>query len=98
MSRYIDADEAIRNIDQLLTRYIDADEVIRYIGQLHGLGITDDVKNYVRYQLMSMTTANVVPVVRCKDCRFYDPEWKFCQHQMTERSPDYYCASGRNKG
>ena len=41
--------------------------------------------------------ADIVPVVRCASCRFYDPEWKFCNHQRTGRAPDYYCASGRVK-
>ena len=40
---------------------------------------------------------DLVDVVRCKDCRFYDPEWKLCQHQRTGRAPDWYCASGRTK-
>ena len=43
-------------------------------------------------------SADVVPVVRCGECRFYDPEWKFCQHHRTGHAPEYYCAAGRTNG
>ena len=53
-----------------------------------------DVKN--------MPDADVVEVVRCKDCRYSqfkeEPGWYLCDGNSCEiRDGDYYCASGKRK-
>lgn len=42
------------------------------VNVLHGGCITDDVKAFVRYQILSVPTADAVEVVRCKDCEYND--------------------------
>ena len=58
--------------------------------------VTDCVR-----RIKSIPAVDVVPVVRCKDCRHHDPEDHKCDSGMTERQgcpfpvhDDYYCAYG----
>ena len=83
-----------------MSRYIDADELLKHVKDLR----INTAEGYeFRHRCIDpqyvyeAPTADVVPVVRCASCRFYDPEWKFCNHHRTGRAPDYYCASGRTK-
>ena len=46
---------------------------------------------------------DAVPVVRCKDCRYCDPENKHCDHPMGTLAPfprkdDDFCSYGKRKG
>lgn len=50
----------------------------------------------------SLPTADVAPVVRCKDCRYCDPENHHCDHAggsavYFPRKPDDYCSYGERK-
>lgn len=45
---------------------------------------------------------DVVPVVRCKDCKYCDPEWNHCDHPMSTsipipRKPDDFCSYGERR-
>ena len=49
--------------------------------------------------LYNMPTIDAVPVVRCKDCHFCDPENHHCDHPMgttipVPRKPDDFCSYG----
>ena len=84
-----------------MSRYIDADELLTHVKDLR----INTAEGYeFRHRCIDpqyvydAPTADVVSVVRCGECRFYDVEWKFCQHHRTGRSPDWFCASGRVKG
>lgn len=48
-------------------------------------------------------TIDAEPVVRCKDCRYCDPENKHCDHPMGTLAPfarkeDDFCSYGERKG
>ena len=92
-----------------MSRYIDADEVkealTRWGVEPPDLGI--------KYTIDRIPTADVVPVVRCKDCKYYreskNPERsgiKFCyrlKHPTEDRSIGYnysdddFCSRGERK-
>ena len=51
-------------------------------------------------------TVDAVPVVRCKDCKWFDVTWEpvhatkgcyFCQMHGLVHEPDYYCADGERR-
>lgn len=66
MSRYIDADELIRHLNDEIQYGVDIDihpvEFGTYLGLL-------SAKSFVE----NAPTADVVEVTRCKDCKFYRP-------------------------
>ena len=88
-----------------MPRYIDAKEFRLRIDH-YPRDIRDIAKKVLRYT----PTANVVEVVRCKDCKWYEiNELKkdgsedkrfnpsFCMlHSRTHKS-DYYCADGERR-
>ena len=36
-------------------------------------------------------------LVRCKDCKHYNHEKKWCQHIMSANGDDWFCADGERK-
>lgn len=86
-----------------MARFIDADEAIEkyaHYGIMHCYDAYD-----LEDILSECPTADVVEVVRCKDCKYahitMDGECKHCDiwfPDETEYMPgDYYCASGERK-
>ena len=53
----------------------------------------------IAFRIDAIPAADVVPVVRCKDCKhyqhdaFFDHDW--CNGQRV--TPDYYCADGERE-
>lgn len=52
--------------------------------------------------LEDMQTVDVVPVVRCRECKHCDPENYHCDHPMgtaapLKRKPDDFCSYGERK-
>lgn len=43
------------------------------------------------------TTADVVPVIRCKDCRYVQKNGPFMWCNGHETTPDWFCADGERK-
>ena len=81
-------------------RYIDADELIEFFDGYpdHIEFDVEDIKSIIKEQ----DTADVVEVVRCKDCK-YDHK---CSHNIIRPSkgggviycPLEYCSEGENNG
>ena len=48
--------------------------------------------------LSKIAHVDLVMVVRCKDCGYYDEKKQICKYRPTEpltsREPDWYCAGG----
>jgi hypothetical protein len=40
---------------------------------------------------------DVVPVVRCGKCKWYDPDSEYCQFWHGCRHPGHYCGEGEKK-
>ena len=83
MARYIDADKLCERLTEL-ARYQDPHK------QSTILGVVDTIKN--------TPTADVVEVVRCKDCDVPHNKWTGCPNlNGLIPPPDFYCAKGTPK-
>lgn len=55
-----------------------------------------------KLEMMNIPVADVVEVVRCKDCRFYNPSPEepsimICEWDKLYRNPDGYCDYGKKR-
>ena len=97
MTDYIKREDAVRRIAVLIAAEAESD------------GYEDQpMENYIEYaseDLADIPSADVVPVVRCKDCKFahmtYGGECKYCDAWESEESlyldGDFFCAFGERK-
>lgn len=82
-------------------RYIDADALI---GRMHFVQFEDGEDRSLVYALIDMQpTADVQEVVRCRDCKHYDPEQCYCNvwgdmfvhwEECDPVDPDGFCNRG----
>lgn len=77
-----------------MSRYIDADK-IEYtpISEPRGNGIYTDCEIAHKDQIDDMPTADVVEVVRCKDCK-HRKKNTFCLHNMRYEDDNGFCSYG----
>ena len=53
--------------------------------------------------ILNAPTVDAVPVVRCKDCKMWNVEWKheagdcYCYKFLEWTDPDFFCAGGERK-
>ena len=84
-----------------MPRYSDAEKVIKKIfpvGLVDGGKYTINAKA-VKCAIDSIPTADVVEVVRCKDCDIPHNKWLGCPNlNGMIPPPDFYCARGKKKG
>lgn len=62
----------------------------------------DDYISYSKFAIDNAPTIDAVPVVRCKDCNYRDPEDKKCDcgHAILWQLPrddDWFCADGERR-
>lgn len=94
MSKYIDRESAISLIKQYGHDAID--------GGRYSLDTVDDCIELVN-RIEALPMEDVAPVVRCKDCIYYDrnhnevAEWMRCTHNHIDVSDYWYCKSGIKK-
>lgn len=98
-----------------MSKYIDADKVIDYANQevsspffsIEREG-AEDVATYknkwafVKQVMVGMPTADVVEVVRCKDCKHryvggYTTQYYICDFMDAELKDEGYCSYGERK-
>ena len=70
--------------------------------QLDGLGDTRLIKRNFVALVTNAPTVDDVPVVRCRECKYCDPENHHCDHYMGTsaplgRKPDDFCSYGERK-
>ena len=81
-----------------MARYIDIDETVKTFEKLHGEESTllncynaDWIVSFID----ALPTADVVEVVRCKDCTVPHNRWTGCPKlNGLVTSPDFYCGYG----
>ena len=85
-------------------RLIDADALIAWIDMGHLRNPLESCfsERDVVDMLESRPTVDAVEVVRCKNCRFCDPENKRCSHPMStmlpiRRNPEDFCSYGERR-
>ena len=81
-------------------RLIDADELLKRAGNCY------DVNDHLLYavgtgDIIRAKTIDAVPVVRCKDCVFFDGKEirNLCRHSdaMVTPEPEDYCSRGERR-
>ena len=90
MARYIDADKIISHLNDEIEACGDAETNCRPIDYGTYLGLKSS-KSLVQTE----ETADVVQVVRCKDCVVPHNQWTGCPKlNGLVTSPDFYCSYG----
>lgn len=90
MARFIDADKLVEHIKDLPTWRELLGVGWRSTKYPNGMFDCEDIINSIKNQ----PTADVVEVVRCKDCRNrYEKNWAKCHG----RKPDDFCSDGERK-
>ena len=89
-----------------MPRYIDAD-ALKYKIEQHSYPLSDRINSIENgmflcgiYQAIDESaTADVVPVVRCKDCKHYQTDILFNSNYCCgrRRKPDDYCSYGERR-
>ena len=74
-------------------RLIDADELLKYIP-------TEEMCS--RFAVENALTVDAVPVIRCKDCKYYQQgrnadEWLWCMMNHHYTDEEKYCAWAERK-
>ena len=89
-----------------MPRYIDADYLDELITQLNheGRGITRGEYKIIDSVLFEFPTADVVEVVRCKDCKYASPNgeygckaYHFKLYETHEMKADDFCSHGERR-
>ena len=88
-------------------RLIDADmaDVVIIYDKSNELTQVSAIREYIERQrafLDKFPTIDAVPVVRCRECKYCDPENYHCDHPMStaaplRRKPDDFCSYGDRK-
>ena len=89
------ADEYIRKQDAVKASL---EFTVEYIGGAFDEGLQKELKN----NLESIEPADVVPVVRCKDCKFYtsmrpDIKTGICDLNVHHMGDDGFCSCGERR-
>lgn len=76
-------------------RLIDGDELLSIVRHMT---VVD--KSVMHRTLIQMPTVDAAPVVRCQDCKWYQPDAdKWCGYfECMGFEPDNYCSQGERKG
>ena len=61
--------------------------------------LPDDLpyKGSVKRVLMQAPTADVVEVVRCKDCKYFVDEGMYCENNIITQFDHFYCYYGERR-
>jgi hypothetical protein len=101
MAEYIDREKAIEIIEQHMTIVVQAAMVGSTASEVYIMA-KDHAIDYLRYT----PTEDVVPVVRCKDCKYYregvyfpkNPKFYCCRSKYSLcTNEDDYCSYGERK-
>lgn len=85
-------------------RLIDADKLPYIKAPIAPILVGDEVvwRNIVyKLHIDNAPTVDAVPVVRCKDCKWWSEKLWACTdrgHGLASSDPDFYCADGKRKG
>lgn len=79
-------------------RLIDADALVTAYDAAH-----DGPPGKARALILNAPTVDAVPVVRCKDCKWWNTEWKhedgecYCYKIDQWTAPRFFCADGERR-
>ena len=62
----------------------------------HGNSMRGGIRKALRC-MEQCKTVNAVPVVRCKDCKFWDGDFNWCDRKAVRMQEDDFCSYGERK-
>jgi hypothetical protein len=82
-----------------MKRYVDVDELKENICKRVN---NPTIRGWLNRLIDNTPTADVVPVVRCKDCRLATEDtmidgWYYCHNNGMTHKPDTFCSYGEHK-
>lgn len=94
-----------------MTKYVELNAVLDAIGnQQDGTGMTFEALSHAMRDVMSLPQVDAVPVIRCKDCKFFQInkfDDTYIDMMCTENydgygaymstRPDYFCSNAERK-
>ena len=93
MSKYIDADKIISRLNEEIEACGDCDVYSQPVVYGTRLGL-----EYSKSLVETAETADVVQVVRCKDCAVPHNRWNGCPKlNGLVTSPEFYCSCGERR-
>ena len=94
MTRYIDADKIIEHLNDEIEGCEDCDVCFRPVKYGTRLGL-----EYSKSLVETAEAADVIQVVRCKDCAIPHNRWTGCPKlNGLVTPPDFYCSYGERRG
>ena len=80
---------------KMMTRLIDADSAAKEISRFVGY-LDDDTILRLQIALKRLPTIDAVPVVRCKDCKFFREHLSMnCVYHISAVGENWFCSQGR---
>lgn len=80
-------------------RLIDADAAIQWVEENECY--TDKFKRIMEGVIDKQPTVDAVQVVRCRECKYWEEESKFCLNKEgcygSETTADWFCADGERR-
>lgn len=93
MPKYVNADKIIEHLNDEIEGCEDCDVCFRPVKYGTRLGL-----EYSKSLVKTAETADVVEVVRCKDCVVPHNQWTGCPKlNGLVTSPDFYCSYGEGR-
>ena len=93
MPKYVNADKIIEHLNDEIEGCEDCDVCFRPVKYGTRLGL-----EYSKSLVKTAETADVVEVVRCKDCAVPHNQWTGCPKlNGLVTSPDFYCSYGEGR-
>ena len=93
MPKYVNADKIIEHLNEEIEACGDCDVYSQPVVYGTYLGLT-----YARSIVETAETANVVQVVRCKDCAVPHNQWTGCPKlNGLVTPPEFYCSYGQRR-
>ena len=79
-----------------MAEYINRNALLESIRSGDG---TNEHKIFAALCVSNAPAADVVEVVRCKDCKFFDSQFEVCRHEhaLCICYGDYYCSYGERR-
>lgn len=67
------------------------------IGREKAKNIAEGKKAYTADMSVLKVSVDAVPVIHCKNCKFYDMPNEFCWKMQIEREDEDYCSRGKRR-
>jgi hypothetical protein len=80
-------------------RLVDANELVAEFEWLQSQVSSErvmELQDYIQ-RIKDAPTVDAVPVVRCKDCKFWDGDFNWCDRKCVRMQENDFCSYGERK-